>query len=340
MASISLLRHRHSGLDALRAVTNWGLACWRTIWRVGLRPQSPGSFSFALACVAAATLIRLVLGYLSPDSTVFAPYYSATLVAALVGGASAGALAAAIGGIVALCLFVPPEWGFAPFLREQTISVLLFAASSVVIIWAAESYRGLLQHLREEEASRELLNRELNHRIKNLLASVQAILYQTLRDNKEIRDQAIARVTCLVATNAVLARSNWHSASLREILAREFSPYGLSRFRIRGEDIECPSEVAVLLALVVHELTTNALKYGALSRTGGWVSVGWTRDNDTNDTLCVEWIEHGGPRPNECRRKGFGTTLLQAGMQRFSGSVEMNFDLSGLRVNLSLKLLS
>jgi K+-sensing histidine kinase KdpD len=238
MASISEQRHQHSGLS--KVCDKLGLTCWLTVWRVGLRPQSASSFSFALACVAAATLIRLVLGFLSPDSTVFAPHYSATLVAALVGGASAGALAAAIGGVVALCLFVPPEWGFAPFLREQTISALLFAASSVVIIWAAGSYRGLLRRLREEEASRELLNRELNHRIKNLLASVQAILYQTLRDNKEIRDQAIARVTCLVATNAVLATSNWHSGkslpvSLARMVFRDFvSAARISSVRLRS----------------------------------------------------------------------------------------------------------
>jgi two-component sensor histidine kinase len=335
MASVSQQRHRHRGLDAIRTAANRGLAWWRTLWRVGLRPRSPASFIFALTCVAAATLVRSGLGFLSPDSTVFAPYYSATLVTALVGGATAGGLAAAVGGVVALCLFVPPEWRYEPFLLEQTMSVLLFAASSVVIIWAAESYRCLLRRLRDEEASRELLNRELNHRIKNLLASVQAILYQTLRDDKEIRDRTIARVTSLVATNAVLARSNWHSASLQEILVREFSPYGLSRFHIRGEDVACPSEVAILLALAVHELTTNALKYGALSRIGGWVDLGWTK---SNQTLCLEWVEHGGPKPSECRRKGFGTTLLQTGMKPFNGSVEMNFDPSGLRVRLSLKL--
>jgi hypothetical protein len=93
---------------------------------------------------------------------VFAPYYSATLVTALVGGASAGALAAGAGGMAALFLFVALEWGLASFLLEQIVSVLLFAASSVVIIWAADSYRGLLRRLREEEVSRELLNHELN----------------------------------------------------------------------------------------------------------------------------------------------------------------------------------
>jgi two-component sensor histidine kinase len=333
MSSLPEQRPSPSAWDV--SVIRWGLKWWRVSWRVGLPPQSASSFAFALVCVGAATLVRLGLGLLSPDSAVFAPYYSATLVAALVGGASAGALAAAVGGIVALCLFVPQEWALAPFRLEQTVSVLLFAASSVVIIWAAESYRSLLRRLREEEASRELLNHELNHRIKNILASVQAIVYQTLYDQNEIRDRTIARITSLAGTHNALAKSNWRDASLREILVREFTPYDLSRFRFSGQDVRCPSEIAILLALVVHELTTNALKYGALSRHGGWVSLTWI---ESNRTLCLEWIERGGPRPSECRGSGFGTKLLQAGVRRFNGSVAMNFEPSGLRVRLLLNL--
>ena len=245
------------------------LSGWRSSWCGGLRSQSASSFIFALVCVAAATLVRLALGLLSRQYGV-CPLLRSDTRRCSRGWSKRRRFGRGGGGIVALFLFIPPEWGRAFFPAAQIVSVRLFAASAVVIIWAAESYRSPLQRLREEEASRELLNHETNHRIKNL-ASVQAILYQTLRDNKEIRDWMIARVTSLVATNAVL-RSNWHSASLQEILVREFSPYGLSRFQIRGEDVECPSEVAILLALVVHELTTNALKYGALSRTGGWVS--------------------------------------------------------------------
>ncbi len=173
--------------SAARSVFSW----WKTSWRGGLSSRSASSFIFALVCVAVATLVRLGLGLVSPDSTIFAPYYSATLVAALLGGASAGALAAAAGGVVAIFLFVPPDWGLAPFVLEQTVSVLLFSASSVVIIWAANSYRGVVRRLREDEVTRTLLNRELNHRIKNVLASVQAIIYQTLRDQKDIRDKTI-----------------------------------------------------------------------------------------------------------------------------------------------------
>jgi two-component sensor histidine kinase len=328
-------RHGDGGLDAVTSAVRWGLSWWRSSWRVGLRPRSLASFIFALLCVAVATLVRLGLGLVSPDSAVFAPYYSATLVAALVGGASAGVSAAAAGGVIALCLFVPPDWSLAPFRLEQAVSVLLFATSSVVIIWAADSYRGLLLRLREQETTRKLLNHELNHRIKNILASVQAIISQTLRDQKGVRDKTISRIAALAATNDILLKSEWSGASLREILVREFTPYDLSRFDLTGDDVECPSEVAILLALVAHELTTNALKYGALSSRGGRVSLVWTK---SEQTLYVEWIERGGPKPNEGMGCGFGTKLLRTSVRRFNGSVEMKFEPNGLRVTFSLDL--
>jgi two-component sensor histidine kinase len=335
MSSVPQQRHSDTGLDVVTSAVRWGFSWWRSSWRVGLRPRSAASFIFALGCVAVATLVRLGLGLVSPDSAAFAPYYSATLVAALLGGASAGVLAAAAGGVIAICLFVLPDWGLAPFILEQAVNVLLFATSSVVIIWAADSYRGLVRRLREEEATRTLLNHELNHRIKNMLASVQAIVNQTLRDQKDVRDKTISRITSLAETNDILIKSKWHSASLREILVREFTPYDLSRFCLSGADVECPWEVAILLALVVHELTTNAVKYGSLSSSGGRVSLAWRK---SDQTLYLEWVERGGPKPNKCAGHGFGMKLLRSSVRRFNGALEMKFEPNGLRVSFSLNL--
>src|ERR1700722_8126642 len=127
----ALLRHRPS---MIRRGIDW----WLSVWGLGLRPQSWSAWVFALGCVAIATLVREGLGLVSPDSAVFAPYYSATLVAALVAGAAAGSVAAIAGGLVALWLFVPPDWVLAPFVKEQVVSVLMFAISSIVIVSAAE----------------------------------------------------------------------------------------------------------------------------------------------------------------------------------------------------------
>jgi two-component sensor histidine kinase len=310
-----------------------GIDRWNSIWSVGLRPGSIPAMLFALVCVAAATLMRISLGLISPDSAIFAPYYSATLVAALVSGPAAGFLAAIGGGLVAVWLFVPPQWGSTSFMAQQLVSLVLFSVSSLVIIWAAESYRGLLRRLRHEQYTRQLLNRELAHRIKNILASVQAIVRQTLRDQKDIRDDLVDRIIALGETNDLLIKSHWRTASLREILVREFAPYDLYRFDLDGPDIECPSSIAVLLALVVHEMTTNASKYGALSNTTGHISLTWRTRNNRFE---LEWQELGGPKPNEPSRYGFGTKLLQTGLSQFNGSAKIFFEPSGVRIALGL----
>jgi two-component sensor histidine kinase len=313
----------------------WASDRWRSIWHAGLHPRSAAAFLFVVTCVGVATAVRTGLGLISPDSAVFAPYYSATLVTALVGGAEAGTAAAALGGIAAYWFFVPPEWNIASFRLEQLVSIILYGTSSVVIVWAAQSYRSLLQRLRNEEAMRHLLNLELVHRIKNMMAGVQSVVCQSLRDRPDLLETVSARMAALGAANDLLVKSDWRSASLRDILAREFEPYGPSRFRIDGDDLECPHSIAILLALIVHELTTNAVKYGALSCPSGAVAVTWTV---ASGRLCFEWTESGGPPPRAPTRAGFGSRLLRSGVQQFHGTCDCQFEPGGLRCSFSLTM--
>jgi two-component sensor histidine kinase len=313
----------------------WASDWWRSTWDAGLRPRSAAALLFAVACVAIATVVRIGLGLISPDSAVFAPYYSATLVAALVGGAEAGVFAAALGTVAAYSLFVPPEWDLASFRLEQLVSLALYAASSVVIVWAAKSYRALLQRLRSEQATRQLLNLELVHRIKNVLAGAQSIVAQSLRDQEDILETVTSRLAALGAANELLVKSEWQSASLREILAIEFAPYGLSRFELQGDDIDCPYAIAIVLALIVHELTTNAVKYGALSGTSGRIGVAWSI---VAGRLVLEWVESGGPQPTAPTRAGFGSKLLRSGVRQFQGTVDCLFEPTGLRCRFSLTM--
>jgi two-component sensor histidine kinase len=316
-------------------MVGWASNRWHSIWHLGLTPRSGAALFFAVACVGIATALRIGLGRISPDSAVFAPYYSATLVAALVGGAESGALAAGLGAFAAYYFFVPEDWSLAPFRLEQLVSLFLYGTSSLVIIWAAQSYRGLLQRLRADEATREVLNHELVHRIKNILANVQGIIGQTLADQNILRDAINARITALGATNDLLVKSDWHSAPLREILTHELSPYGLSRFQLHGDDVNCPSALAVFLALVIHELTTNAVKYGALSKSGGRIDIAWAA---VSDQLTLEWVESGGPEPTMPMREGFGSKLLRSGARQFQGAVDCSFERTGLQCRLRLLL--
>lgn len=308
---------------------------WRTIWVGGLQPGSGSSLLFALICVVVATGIRVALGELSSASAVFASYYSATLVAALVGGAPAGILAAVSGAAAGFWLFVPPDWKSHVFDEEQLVSALLFAGSSGVIIWAAKSYRDLLWRLRAEEDQRQLLTHELAHRIRNTLAIVQSLIAQTLRDQPATLVKLNARIAALAATNDLLIKSKWRGAYLTEILAGEFAPYDPARFCLDGEDFECPPELATVLALIFHELTTNAAKYGALSGARGAITLAW-RNRDGRFEF--NWTESGGPQPAASRRQGFGTTLLRKGLSQFDGSVDIEFARGGLRCRFALAL--
>jgi two-component sensor histidine kinase len=323
----SLSRTNGAALDSI--------ARCRAMWRKGLRPYSLSALAFAIACVAIATFVRLGLGFISPDSAVFALFCSSTLVAALVGGAAAGIFAGLLGGVVAYCLFVPTGWNSPPFMLEQLVSLTLYVTSSVIIIWAAESYRRLMARLREERNTRQLLSRELAHRIKNMLASVQAVISQSLRDQPDVRGKISARLAALGATNDLLIKSEWHGASLRDILMAEMTPYGVSRCLLSGPPVDCPPSLALVLALVFHELATNAAKYGALSTASGRVAVTWT---NRDGKLDLEWIESGGPKPEPPEDVGFGTQLLQSGAKQFHWLVDVKYEPTGLCCRLLVTL--
>ena len=244
--------------------------------------------TFASICVILATAVRIGLGHIGPDSAAFAPYYAATLVAALVGGVGAASVAAVLGGVIAYFFFILPEGSFAQNAATQLVSLSLYGASSFIIIWAAESHRALLARLRQEERTRQLLMDELAHRVKNTLAVVGAIINYSVLDQPELRKKISARIAALAKTNEILVNSQMRATSFEQILRTELEPFDLARFRLAGDDFLCPSKAVVLLVLIFHELATNAAKYGALSSERGQVYVSWSR---TGDQLHVNWTE-------------------------------------------------
>jgi two-component sensor histidine kinase len=321
--------------SAVRNAVRASLRRWRSVWPWGLSPGSPDALALAAICVGAATAIHFSISLVRPASVVFAPYYAATLVAALLAGGAAGVLAMIVGGVVAYWLFAPAQWTLAPLALANVDNWVLYGASSVLILWAALSYRGLLQRLRDEQHKRQLLNEELAHRLGNILASTQTILNQSLAHDRELRDRVGARLAALAATNDLLLESDWQSASLHDILIGELRPYDSARVRWRGEDVRCPSQSALLLALVFHELTTNAAKYGALSKPEGSIEIWWQH---VGARLTLHWIESLDLRLAPPTRKGFGSKLLESAIQGLHGEIETIFAPSGLRCKISLIL--
>jgi two-component sensor histidine kinase len=305
------------------------------IWWFGLRRRSPAAFSFAVACVLVATAVHIVIGLLSPEVVVFAPYYSAILVATLVAGGEAGCLALISSGAIVYLLLRPPEWGADLTTLQDLGNWALYGISSGVIILAAGSYRGLMCRLRYEQKLHRLLKDELAHRVRNMFANVQAVVGLTLADNGELRQIITGRIAALEATNGLLMQTAWQAASLKDVLVDELGAYGLSRIAVDGEDIRCPSDLALILAMIIHELTTNAAKYGALSQPAGRIEISW---RTVRGRLKLTWIEHCNVRVTNPNRRGFGTTILYSGVRQFDGDVDRTFTPDGMTCTIDLLL--
>jgi PAS domain S-box-containing protein len=197
------------------------------------------------------------------------------------------------------------------------------------------------------ETQRRLLLDELNHRVKNTLATVQSIARQTLRmaeNPKDFISGFSARLMALARAHDLLTRKEWKGVSLEELLRQTIAPYGAhlgnSRIQAKGEHIELPPNTAVVLNMVLHELATNAAKYGALSKPNGVVSVDWSIDTSGREPhLTLNWIELGGPPVEPPKRKGFGTRLIERGLaSELNGMVTLDYAPSGLRCMMELSI--
>ncbi len=189
------------------------------------------------------------------------------------------------------------------------------------------------------ERQQKLLVDELNHRVKNSLATVQAIASQTLRatpDPEAFRQAFESRLIALSATHDLLTATSWRGADLRDVLLVEFKPYAPNRYALDGESVDLAPSEALALGLVVHELATNAAKYGALSDGDGCVEVTWTVEDSR---LRLTWRERGGPAVTPPARVGFGSRLIERSLTgSLAGSARLEFAPDGLICQIELPL--
>lgn len=188
------------------------------------------------------------------------------------------------------------------------------------------------------EEHRDLLINELNHRVKNTLATVQSIASQTLRNEGSLEDarQALeARLFALSRAHDVLTRENWESANLGEIVAEAIAPYRHERedrLQAQGPSVRLSPRMALAIAMALQELATNAVKYGALSDTIGKVCIRWSvQEKDGRRRLILSWTETDGPPVTAPKRRGFGTRLIERSLaQDLGGQAEIRFLPSGV----------
>jgi two-component sensor histidine kinase/integral membrane sensor domain MASE1 len=207
-----------------------------------------------------------------------------------------------------------------------------------------EAQREIAHRTRAEQHQRLLIN-ELNHRVKNTLATVQSIAAQTARgtaDPTRSYEAFIERLMALSRAHDVLTRQRWEGAALDEVVEGAIRPFGKAgeRFQVAGPAVWLAPQTALAQAMAVHELGTNASKYGALSIAGGRVQIDWStaREGD-GERLTFTWRETGGPPVKAPRRKGFGSRLLERGLPSdLGGTVDLDYRGTGLVCTMSAKL--
>ncbi len=196
----------------------------------------------------------------------------------------------------------------------------------------------MMDEITRRQQDRELLFNELDHRVKNTLATVQAIAISTFNTperGKAAVPEFSARIVALGKAHDVLTREKWEGAHLREIAVRVMEPVtGRAGVRcsIEGPDVFLEPRQALAFTMVLHELCTNAVKYGALSQPSGTVRVSWDLGPESiRPSLALTWKEHDGPPVMTPERTGFGSRLIRQGFARELGDVALDFEPDGVR---------
>lgn len=229
-----------------------------------------------------------------------------------------------------------------PIMVRGELETVIFVLNAQVREWTPEEIdlvrqvgdraHGAIARARAER-EQHILNEELSHRMKNTLAIVQAIASQTLREVSE-RDAVTAltqRIGALSRAHDALLKTRWVSADLEDVAKATLVAFDQTgRLQLNGPVLQIGPRATLSLSLLLHELATNAIKYGALSVPEGQVAITWSVERGTEeDILRMSWVETGGPTPQQPSSKGFGSRLIDMGLIG-TGGVELRYDPSGL----------
>jgi two-component sensor histidine kinase len=305
---------------------------------LGISQPSPlFSAGFAVACIALATAARWSLSLIRPD-VFFTPYIPAIFFATAFGGARIGIVTALASG----ALGVTVNFGDTTLDSARFALLVIFWAVCALTIWGVEHYksiasdqRGISKRLIQEEEYRKLVVDELQHRLKNKLSTIHAVLHQVLHDQPQVWASIDPRLRAMSATDDLIARVDGVGCDIKDLLLSELGPYGHVRFTLNGNPLFLPAKLAVSLALMFHELATNAGKYGAFSSPKGLLQVSWSV---AEDRLNITWDETEGPAVGAIGAAGFGTKLLKSALRAFDGKTEIVFLKTGVHCTMQCRI--
>src|SRR5450759_70060 len=306
-------------------------------WQGTTQPSPLFSIGFAAACLALATAVRWCLALIRPD-VFFTPYIPAVFFATAFGGLRIGIVTALAGGALGFTVnFGDMRADFA-----RLALMLLYLIVCGRTIWGIEHYRSIASQQRQiakrliqEEEYRELVVGELQHRLKNKLSTIHAVLHQVLHDQPRVWAGIDQRIRALSATDDLITRADGGGCDIKDLLLSELGPYGHVRFTLNGNPLFLPAKLAVSLALIFHELATNAGKYGAFSSASGLLQVTWSV---SDDRLNITWDETEGPPVGTIGEAGFGTKLLKSALRPFDGKTEIAFLKTGVHCTMQCRI--
>ncbi len=286
----------------------------------------------AAGCVGFATLVRFLFDPALHGGAPFVVYFPATVAAALWGGALAGVSAIVLSCVVATLLWSGPADAHS-LVFSWPNRVAIFCVASGVLIVIASQMRSLVDALARSEERAVLLADEMQHRMRNLLATVAAIAQQVPPEAtiEEYRSAFEARLQALARSQRIDAPTGGF-VDLQTLLDRVIEPFGAAAFRLSGPSTDLSQDHALGLSLVVHELGTDALKHGALTSQTGHVAMEWGRDNSE---IWLEWREEGGPPVSPPSRTGSGSRLMLAALGS-NGEVSLDYRQEGLWCRIRL----
>src|SRR5712675_1291906 len=310
---------------------------FRRGWHGISQPSLLLSLGFAASCSALSTAARWGLSLIRPD-VFFTPYFPAVFFATAFGGYRLGIATAILGG----ALGVTVNFGEAPTDFAKLALLVIYLIVCGLTIWGVEHYRSVAaqqrqisRRLMQEEQYRKLVVEEFQHRLKNKLSTIHAVIHLVLQDQPQIWAGIDQRLRALSATDDLVARVHGTGCDIKDLLVSELGPYGHVRFTLNGNPLFLPAKLAVSLALIFHELATNAGKYGAFSSARGLLQVSWSV---SGDRLNIAWDETEGPPVASVGPAGFGTKLLNSALTPFDGKSEITFLKTGVHCTMQCRI--
>lgn len=317
---------------------------WLAVWNPSsefVRSQRIGAVVLGLACVAAAFVVRMPLYPVLGLELPYATFYAAVALATVWRGWLAGTTALIVGGVTANIMLVEPIGALSVSGAKAWALLLFFVVAGLLLV---VTHRLVLTTQRERNLNKklELVRGELQHRIKNYLTVVQAIAVQTARSSVDTADfdaKFSKRLQALAGAQSLLHQSGHSATGIALIIERTLAPFGLAdsvKMNI-ASDVRIGEDAAIGLALVLNELATNALKYGALTCPTGRVLI----ECDFCDGRArIHWSEQGGPEVLTPSEQGFGTRLIRSALSQADGRTEIEYRQDGVTCKIQLPCLA